>query len=118
LRWRRSPAPASSRRQRQISEATQIERGAGFSENGAETIGITAGGEAVDKRLEHTMHTSVGTHGGNWSARIVNWNGESAPDTELRGLVEQNTLSTRDGVNAAFYCAVIGLSGLARLHDR
>jgi hypothetical protein len=47
---------APSRRQRQIGEATQIERRACFSENSTETLGIAAGGEAVDKRLEYTMH--------------------------------------------------------------
>src|SRR5215471_955530 len=43
--WRVAP----SRRQSEVGEAAQIKRRAGFSENGAETVGIAAGGKAINK---------------------------------------------------------------------
>jgi hypothetical protein len=47
---------ALSRWQRKICEAAQIERRAGSGKNCAEALCVTAGGEAVDKGLEHKMH--------------------------------------------------------------
>ena len=47
---------APSRRHGQIREAAQIERRTRIGEHGTETLGVAAGGKAVDKRLERTMH--------------------------------------------------------------
>jgi hypothetical protein len=47
---------APSRRHGKIRETAQIERRARIGEHGTETLGVAAGGKAVDKRLEHTMH--------------------------------------------------------------
>ena len=47
---------APSRRHGKIREAAQIECRTRIGEHGTETLGVAAGGKAVDKRLEHTMH--------------------------------------------------------------
>jgi len=47
---------APSRRHGKICEAAQIERSARIGEDSSEPIGVAAGGKAIDKRLEHSMH--------------------------------------------------------------
>src|SRR5262252_3361706 len=47
---------APSRRHGKICEAAQIERSARIGENCSEPLGVAAGGKAIDKHLEHSMH--------------------------------------------------------------
>ena len=51
--WRVAPP----RRQSEVGETAQIKRRAGFGEDGTETIGVAAGGKAINKSLEYAMHT-------------------------------------------------------------